>query len=75
MDENSDGSFRIDHLQRDERSLGIWKRPRHDDIQDVVMSQILTTEINGEWDFKLRSYPVFRILNEDLINNLFDQIM
>ena len=75
MDENSDGSFRIDHLQRDERSLGIWKRPIHDDIQDVVMSQILTTEINGEWDFKLRSYPVFRILNEDLINNLFDQIM
>ena len=35
IDENDDGTIRVDHLVQQGEDQSVWIRPRHDDIQDV----------------------------------------
>ena len=44
-------SYKIDHLERCERSESEWERPKFDDVQTVQAVQILPCDVEGEWDF------------------------
>ena len=69
LDESKDGVVRIDHLERLSKNDDVhWKRPRSDDVQDVLLIQILSRKVNGEWNFEQRK-PVYVIKNIDEISN------
>jgi len=42
----------VDHLES--KSKCHWIRPLHDDIQDVMLSQVIPVEVIGEWQIGRR---------------------
>ena len=75
LDNNEDGTYRIDHLERvSSRGNTKWQWPSAcDDIQDAEEVQILPIQVLGDWDFT-SDKPYFLVSNaEDIVQN-FEQI-
>ena len=71
---NDDGTFRVDHLERDGKLDKRWVRPRGgDDIQDAEEVQILPTPVSGDWIFT-EDRPIFVLNNEEQIHETFDVV-
>ena len=72
LDENEDGTFRIDHLKKaKENRIEAWERPSGpDDIQCTMGLQILPIKVLGEWNFSGRK-PSYILENAEEIQNLF----
>ena len=75
LDKNSDGTFRIDHLERaNNRCNNMWQRPSgKDDIEDTDEIQILPIQVLGEWDFT-KEMPYFLLTNEHEIKDNFNKL-
>ena len=78
LDDNNDGSFRVDHLERvmtrDKvrrrvQSDKEWKRPVYEDIQDVEYDQVIKCKPIGDWIVDVDNV-VFILENTDEINKL-----
>ena len=74
IDENDDGTFRIDHLTKHSNTNDTWARPNgRDDIQNTLAQQILPLKVQGDWDFTGRK-PIYVLENAQEINTLFVEI-
>ena len=74
LDKNDDGTFRIDHLERDGKTNSKWIRPRgRDEIQDTEEVQILPIDIVGDWVFT-GDRPTFLLDNTEQIHNTFNLV-
>ena len=74
LDKNDDGTFRIDHLERDGKTNSKWIRPRgRDDIQDTEEVQVLPIDIVGDWVFT-GDRPTFLLDNTEQIHNTFNLV-
>lgn len=73
IDENDDGTIRVDHLVQQGEDQSVWIRPRHDDIQDVRYIQIIPCSLTGGWEVTRRS-AVFKLKNATEINMVFQQL-
>ena len=51
LDQNKDGTYRIDHLNKKGLTDKQWCRPAGHDIQDTEEIQILPVSISGTWTF------------------------
>ena len=74
LDDNKDGTVRVDHLQRlSARDDTYWKRPHIDDIQDVNPVQIVPCPVDGEWDLT-RWNAMFVVKNSETIRKMYEQV-
>ena len=74
IDENEDGTFRIDHLTKHSNTNGTWACPNgRDDIQNTLAQQILPLKLQGDWDFTGRK-PICVLKNAQEISTLFVEI-
>ena len=60
----------VDHLES--KSKCNWIRPLHDDIQDVMLSQIIPVEVIGEWQIG-RRISTYIVDNEVEIDRVFNE--
>ena len=75
LDDNEDGTFRVDHLICAGTEDEIWHRPPgSDDIQDTIEQQIVPVTVSGTWDFSKRK-PSFLIYNANEIRDTPSKIM
>ena len=72
VDNNDDGTERIDHLEMI-RAKETWCRPRIEDIQDVKDMQIVPCSINSEWVLSSRS-AVLHIKKSKEVDTLFQEL-
>lgn len=74
IDENSDGTMRVEHLERlIKMKSNEWQRPKNDDIQDVQPKQILPCSVEGSWDIT-DSTSIYNVFNIDQISSKFKQL-
>lgn len=74
LDDNGDGTFRVDHLMRAGTGDEIWQRPPGtDDIQDTIKQQIVPVAVSGTWDFSRRK-PCYVLSNAPEIEDMFREI-
>ena len=70
LNDNGDGTFRVDHLMRAGTGDEIWQRPHGtDDIQDTIEQQILPVT----WNVSSRK-PYFILSNAIEIEDIFREI-
>lgn len=68
---NNDGTFRIEHLHRVNKSSNLkWKNPTFPDISDVNLENIFSYKIDGDWDISNDKNLTFTLKNHESINNL-----
>ena len=60
----------VDHLES--KSKCHWIRPLHDDIQDVMLSQVIPVEVIGEWQIG-RRISTYIVDNEVEIDRVFNK--
>ncbi|CAK8680493.1 unnamed protein product [Clavelina lepadiformis] len=61
---NNDGTVQCDHYQRvNDNNNTMWRRPKRDDIQDVIPVQIVPVTVETEWVFQDSSICMAAILN------------
>ena len=83
LDDNDDGTVRIDHLERvvvkDKNGRPVssdskWKRPKSDAIQDVKEVQILQCKPVGDWVLESQ-HVIFQLDNNTEIESLAAQML
>ena len=83
VDENDEGTMRVDHLQRcleqNKRGRQVksdihWERPRSEDIQDVVEEQILSCIPVGDWIITPETF-IYELTNSEEIKSHFESIL
>ena len=71
LDQNKDGTYRIDHLNKKGLTDKQWCRPAgHDDIQDTEEIQILPVSIPGTWTFDDDVKPPYVVINIEKIKRI-----
>jgi hypothetical protein len=74
LDDNGDGTFRVDHLMRAGTGDDIWQRPPGtDDIQETIAQQIVPVTVSGTWNFSQRK-PHYVLSNVIEIEDMFHEI-
>lgn len=70
--DEDDNHIKVDHLTRKENNNSEWIRPRSDDIQIVNHVQVISTNIEGYWDFSNERHPVYTVTNSQHVQEKFE---
>ena len=74
LDDNGNGTFRVDHLTRAGTGDETWQRPPGtNDIQDTMEQQIVPVAVSGTWVFSQRK-PCYILNDAPEIETVFKEI-